>query len=131
MKKILLVAVLMLMVSVVFAQGAYPIPAYNVYVTGQFLFTDNGAILSTTNNQPLSAEKRDMNVENSGGGTNKPSDGSGIVVVIYRLDRSIVLGPYFVPSGQNINVPIDSSPWGVTVSAKTGDFVSVWTDSGN
>jgi hypothetical protein len=131
MKKILLVAVLMLMVSVVFAQSTNPIPSYNVYVTGQSLFVDNGASLSTTNNQILSAEKRDMNVENSGGGSNKPGDGSIIVVVIYRLDRSIVLGPYFVPSGQNINVPIDNSPWGVAVVANSGDFVSVWTNSGN
>jgi hypothetical protein len=131
MKKILLLTVSILMVTVVFGRTTNPIPSYNVFVTGQALFVDNGSGAGTVGDQKLSAEKRDMNVENGAGGTNSPSDLSSIIVIIYRLDRSIVLGPYLVPAGQNLSVPIDDSPWAVSVVAGSGDYVSVWTDNGN
>ena len=71
MKKIFLLAVSILMVTLTFGQTVDPIPSYNVLVTGKANFTDNSTI-STTGTQPLNYEKRDVNVSNDGGGSNLP-----------------------------------------------------------
>jgi hypothetical protein len=71
-----------------------------------------------------------MDVENDGGA--KPTDPrSPIVVYIFTLDHSVVFGPYIVPSGQTLSVPIDDSAWGVSISTDSPTFVSVWTDDGS
>ena len=69
MKKIFLLAVSILMVTLTFGQTVDPIPSYNVLVTGKANFTDNSTI-STTGTQPLNYEKRDVNVSSDGGGAN-------------------------------------------------------------
>lgn len=120
------------MVTVVFGQSTNPIPSYNVLITGKAIFVDQSSAEVVNNNQILSAEKRDMNVDNNGGGSNSPdpNQGPSIVVYIFTLDHSIVLGPYIVPSGQNISVPIDDSAWGVAIGTDSQVNVSVWTDDG-
>ncbi len=133
MKKIFLLAVSILMVTLTFGQTVDPIPSYNVLVTGKANFTDNSTI-STTGTQPLNYEKRDVNVSSDGGGSNTPSgggSGSPIVVYVYTLDRTVVLGPFFVPSGQTLTVPIDQNAWGVLVGDDSPTYVSVWEDDGN
>jgi hypothetical protein len=130
MKKILLFTFYVLMATIVFGQSNDPIPSYNVLVQGNVSFIESG--VSITNNLNYSADKRDMNVSNDGTGTvPAPGSGGSIIVVIYRLDHSISLGPYVVPSQQNLSVPIDNNPWGVTVVAVSPTYVSVWTDNGN
>jgi hypothetical protein len=130
MKKIFLILFSLLMVTVVFGQSVNPIPSYNVFVTGNAVFVSQNIAVAGTNNQILSADKRDMDVENDGGA--KPTDPrSPIVVYIFTLDHSVVFGPYIVPSGQTLSVPIDDSAWGVSISTDSPTFVSVWTDDGS
>jgi hypothetical protein len=131
MKKLFLLTVSILMVTVVFGQSISkptdPIPSYNVLVIGQLGFGEN--VLAINGNQSLNAEKRDMNVSNDNGGSNAPvGEGLPIGVLIYRLDHSIILGPFSVPSGETLSVPIDDGLWGVTIGTDTPTYVSVWTD---
>ena len=130
MKKILLFTFYVLMATIVFGQSNDPIPSFNVFVQGNVSFIESA--VNINNNFNFSADKKDMNVSNDGTGTvpNKGSGGS-IIVVIYRLDNSISLGPYVVPAQQNLNVPIDNNPWGVSVVAVSPTYVSVWTDNGD
>jgi hypothetical protein len=130
MKKILLFTLSILMATIVFGQSNDPIPSYNVFVQGNVSFIESA--VNITNNVNFSADKRDMNVSNDGTGT-IPFKGSGgsIIVVIYRLDHSISLGPYVIPPQQNLSVPIDNNPWGVTVVAVSVAYVSVWIDDGD
>ncbi len=132
MKKILLLVVSILMVTVVFGQTkAYHIPSYNTLVTGTANFV-SGFNISTTNNQALSPDKRDVDVENDGGAQspNPGSIGPSIVVLIYSLSNYTILGPYTVSSGQTITVPIDDSAWGVTITTCAPTYVSLWMDNG-
>ena len=131
MKKIILLTVSILMVTVVFGQtpngsSQMPIPSYNVPVTGRALFVGNTTNIN--NNQALIAEKRDMNVSNEGGG-NGPVGGT-MTVYITRVDQSIVLGPYSIGAGQTISVPIENSPWDVIMVTSQTTLVNVWIDNG-
>jgi hypothetical protein len=127
MKKILLLTISILMVTAVFAKvkAGNPIPSYNVPVTNKAYFQEDNA--SIMNNIPTD-EKRDMNISNDTPG-NKPSGyGYGTLqVIIYRLDQSIVLGPFFIPLGETLTVPIDGGRWGVAAQAEDPTLMSVWT----
>jgi hypothetical protein len=52
-----------------------------------------------------------------------------MVVYIYRLDNSIILGPFAISETQAITVPIDENSWGVYAEATSLTLISVWTDS--
>jgi len=130
MKKIFLLTISILMVTAVFAkaQGANPIPSYNVPVENKAYFQENNSILG---NYDLSKEKRDINVSNDGsaGNGNGPvGGGSSIAVYIYRLDQSVKLGPFIVPAGETLTIPIDVYQWGVYTQTNNPTNVSVWTN---
>jgi len=126
MKKIFLLTISILMVNIVFAKTGNPIPSYNFLLTSNATFQENNPGGPVNYNHP-SDEKRDMDVTNGASG-NGPTGGCSIVVYIYRLDNSIVLGPYSVPSGQTLTVPIDGNAWGVAVSTNSPTYISVWAD---
>ena len=127
MKKILLLTVSILMVSVTF--GQFPIPSFNVPVTGKALFVSTGTININGTSQSLIAEKRDVNVTNEGGG-NGPIGGY-LMFFVTCATQPIVLGPYTVAAGQTISVPIDDGQWGVAIGTSQTTPVSVWIDYGN
>ena len=129
MKKIIILTISILMVSTVFARRVKadnPIPSFNVPVTNTASFQELNAGLS---NYAPTDEKRDMNVENGAGG-NRPVPGNGsITVYVYRVDHSVILGPYIVSPGQTISVTIDEHKWGVYALAESPAIMSVWTNS--
>jgi len=130
MKKILLLTISILMVTAVFAKvkAANPIPSYNVPVANNAYFQENNSILG---NYDPSKEKRDMNVSNDGtaGNGNGPvGGGSSIAVYIYRLDQSVKLGPFIIPAGETLTIPIDLNQWGVYTQTNNPTNVSVWTN---
>ena len=128
MKKIFLLTISILMVTAVFAkaQGANPIPSYNVPVENKAYFQENKLIPS---NYDPSKERRDMNVSNGGPGGNKNvPESSAVTVYIYRVDQSIVLGPFIVPAGETLTIQIDVYQWGVYTQTNNPTNVSVWTN---
>jgi len=127
MKKILFLTISLLMITAVFAKvrAANPIPSFSVLLTDQATFQEDPSIPISSN---LILEKRDMNVSNDG---SPLSDGPGtptITVYIYRLDRSVILGPYTISVGARISVPIDGNRWGVYAQTNSPTMISVWTD---
>jgi hypothetical protein len=127
MKKILFLTISILFVTVVFAKAGNPIPSYNILVTGKAYFQEDNSNLNTNG---AIYRKRHINVSNDGTpATNGPIiGGSSIVVYIYRLDNSIVLGPFEISEGQPITVPIDNNSWGVSAEATSPTLISVWTN---
>ena len=128
MKKIFLLTISILMVTAVFAkaQGANPIPSYNVPVENKVYFQENNSILGNYN---PNKEKRDMNVSNDGSGGNKNvPESSAVTVYIYRLDQSVKLGPFIIPAGETLTIPIDLNQWGVYTQTNNPTNVSVWTN---
>ncbi|MGA3014342.1 MAG: hypothetical protein ABSD71_09945 [Bacteroidales bacterium] len=126
MKKILLLTVSILMVSVTF--GQYSIPSYNVPVTGTVVFVSPNTINANGTSPSLIAEKRDVSVTNEGGG-NGPTGGSLVFYVICTT-QPIVLGPYTVGPGQTVSVPIDANQWNVSMYTSQTTLVNVWIDNG-
>jgi hypothetical protein len=128
MKKILFLAISILMVTAVFAKvkASNPIPSYNVLVTNESTFLESISILII---YAPSDEKREMNVTNEGsaGNGNGPV-GSFISVYIYRLDQSVKLGPFIIPAGETLTVPIDGYNWGVFTQTNNPTYMSVWTN---
>lgn len=126
MKKIILLTISILMVTVTFARQGNPIPSYRVPISNKAYFVET---ISVSANQDLSKEKRDMNVSNDGsaGNGNTPGRASDIIVQIFNLKGDVVLGPFVISSGQTLTVPIDGSGWGVSAEAYSPTYVSVWT----
>ena len=128
MKKIFLLTISILMVTAVFAQvkAANPITSYNVPVANKAYFQENNSILGNYN---PNKEKRDMNVSNDGSGGNKNvPESSAVTVYIYRLDQSVKLGPFIIPAGETLTIPIDVNQWGVYTQTNNPTNVSVWTN---
>ncbi|HZX62468.1 MAG TPA: hypothetical protein VFE66_04575 [Bacteroidales bacterium] len=130
MKKILLLTISILMVTALFAKvkASNPIPSYNVLVTNESTFQETISVLSS---YAPSDEKRQMNVTNEGsaGNGNGPvGGGSSIAVYIYRLDQSVKLGPFVIPAGETLTVPIDGYNWGVFTQTNNPTYISVWTN---
>lgn len=125
MKKIFLLTISILMVTAVFAKvkAANPIPSYNVTVTNNAYFQESA---SAAGKDDPNKERRDINVSNDGAGTNRPESSSALTVYIYRLDQSIVLGPFIVPAGEILTVPIDGYQWGVFTQTDNPTNISVW-----
>jgi hypothetical protein len=127
MKKILLLTISILMCTAVFSKvkATGPIPSFNVPVLDKgYFYEDN----STPTNYDPSKERRDMNISNDGAGTNRPVS-TGMTVYIYRLDQSVVLGPFIVSNGETLTVPIDGNHWGVIIQTSDPTNISVWTSN--
>lgn len=124
--KVMFLVISVLLVTAVSAKAGNPIPSYNFQLTKNANFQETNF---GTGNSDLSKDRRDMNVSNDGPGSYKPGgNGSGwITVMIYRLDYSVMMGPYFVRQGQTLTVPIDGHPWGVYAHASHKSTISVWT----
>jgi hypothetical protein len=126
MKKIILLTVSILIVSAVFARAGNPIPSFNVPVSNKAYFQEDPTLPS---NYVPTDEKRDMNVSNDTPGGHGPvGNGLGAIqVVIYRLDQSIVLGPFTISAGQTLTIPIDGERWGVAAQTSDPTYMSVWS----
>jgi hypothetical protein len=124
MKKILFLTISILIVTVVFAKASNPIPSYNILVTDKAYFQEDNASLNTNG---LIYAKRQVTVSNDGTpATDGPTGGSSLVVYIYRLDNSIVLGPFVISERQTITATIDENLWGVYAEAYSPTLISVW-----
>lgn len=130
MKKIFFLIISILIVTVVCVKAGNPIPSFNVPLTHQAYFQEDNSGIGA-NGEGLCKEKRDMNVSNEAGGGRTSPFGPGsatITVYIYRLDQSVILGPYEIREGKRISVPIDNNLWGVSTATDNPTYVSVWTD---
>ncbi len=124
MKKIILLSISILMMTAVLAKGQNPIPSYNVPVSKVAVFSE----VSTPGGLGFKDEKRDVNVSNGPSG-NRPIQASPtLIVYIYRLDNTQVLGPFEVGYGQTITVTIDDESWGVRAETDALTYMSVWTN---
>lgn len=125
LKKIILLVISIFMVSAVFAKPGNPIPSFNFLLKNQAYFQETN---SGINNLVLKPEKRDMNVSNDTPGNKSIGFGGSnrITVYIYRLDLSVILGPFIVHPGETLSVPIDGHRWGVFASSHHQTFISVW-----
>ncbi len=134
MKKIILLTISILIVTITFAKAGNPIPSYNAPISNRDYFVEAQSI--PTGVDP-SKEKRDMNVSNDTPGSKSFIQGGfssiqdNIAVYVYRLDNTIVLGPYMIAPGETVTVGIDGNLWGVYTQTSGLAFVSVWTDGGH
>jgi hypothetical protein len=128
LKKIILLAISIFMVSAVFAKPVNPIPSFKFLLKNKDYFQETNLAI---NNFVLRPEKRDMNISNDTPG-NKPNGlggSDGITVYVYRLDQSIILGPFIVHSGETLSVPIDGHLWGVFADSHHQTVISVWINN--
>jgi hypothetical protein len=122
MKKILLITVFAVLLLAPFTsiEAQIEIPAYNVELTGS-------TITFEENHPPLpfmSAEERKLNVDAI---DNSPSTTASINIIVYKLDATIVYGPYTVYEGSVFDMDIDENEWGVDIiSYSSGAIASVW-----
>jgi hypothetical protein len=124
MKKLLLITVFVCVAAISQAFAANPIPSYNVLVNGRAVFQESSKpIIGGTN---TTKERRQMNVQTSVASPTAGFSQSIVVTSVYRLDGTIVLGPYYLVVGQRIAVGIDNQTWGVSVATDAAR-VSVWT----
>jgi hypothetical protein len=123
MKKTILISIALFMVAAISVKAANPIPSYNVPVNSRTVFLEDRSTLCVVNN---GEEKRDMNIQNSGGGY--APEVSYISVIVYRLDNQKTKGPYIIMSGEHLSVPIDGKEWGVIMDPSSTSTVSVWID---
>jgi hypothetical protein len=135
MKKIILLTISILMVSVAFAKAGNPIPSYNVPISNKDYFVEDNSL---PNAFAPCDEKRDMNISNDTPGSKQlgsggfSSNSGNIAVYIYRLDQTIILGPYVLAPGEKLTIRIDGNLWGVTTQTNPNElaYVSVWTTGG-
>jgi hypothetical protein len=103
----------------------YPIPSYNITVTGYAEFEEGYSGL--TSDQPLG--RRDLNIQSKPNG-NEPAE-CGITVWVFTLDRQTVLGPYSMGCEDNLCVDIDDNEWGTLVYSEYDIAVDVWIGTGS
>jgi hypothetical protein len=124
MKKILILAVLFLLLSAVFASAGNPIPSINFQLKKTATFQEG---IQGPNNNSFSDERRDMHVSNDGsGGNGHGPERHAVIIYVYRLDGSKTKGPYHVDPGETVTVPIDGHQWGVYARSQHPSVISVW-----
>ncbi|RLD86888.1 MAG: hypothetical protein DRJ09_11210 [Bacteroidetes bacterium] len=105
----------------VFAQ--YPIASYDTPTAPGTYFT-----MSHATSPSMSAEKRKMNVNTTGGSSAPTSE--FVTFMVYSLDMQDFKGPYTIQIGSSKSIPIDERQWGLVVLGQTGDcLMSVYTES--
>jgi hypothetical protein len=123
MKKTIIVTITLLMVAITAAKAINPIPSYKVVIYHSTVFQEVQLGIDTAS---LTKEKRDMNIQNSGG--NYGPEALVVIAYLYRLDLRIPQGPYTIAAGETLSVPIDGKPWGVILIPSRPTIVSVWID---
>jgi hypothetical protein len=135
MKKIaFLIVFILLCCTIQQAFCQYPIPSYNVQVTGWAVFKDGGIIPGSNNVINLnknrifsSLAKRTMDIKFNCPGTTLMGNCQATVWV-YSLDGTTILGPFYVNGGDVLSVPIDDRDWGVVVKSDDDVSVDVWIE---
>ena len=125
MKKIILFSIAIVMMSAIIAKGQIAIPSYNVPISKSASFAEMTA--ASLNDQ--TKEKRDMNVSNGPSGNRPIQTSPTVIVYVYRLDHSQIQGPFAIPYGQTISVPIDDQSWGVSAETDAPTYLSVWINN--
>jgi len=126
MKTKFVISILALMAFVslkVFCQHfpTYPIPSYNIPLDSLANFAEK----SFSDQSAPTDGKREMNVQI------RPKVLTGTcsaTVWVYSLDRTTILGPYDIVSGQVLSVEIDDREWGVLVESEDEVIVDVWIE---
>ncbi len=123
MKKILLITVFAVLLLAPFTsiKAQIEIPAYNVTLIGSTIsFEEDHPPLPF-----LAAEERNVIVIAN---DDNPST-AWINIIVYKLDASVVYGPYTVYEGSGFDMDIDENEWGVDITSySTGAKVSVWIE---
>lgn len=106
------------------AQEQYPIPSFNVELTGDnttFEETEGLVLIS-----PMTIAEKNIRIKVD---DNNPQQTSWVTVIIYSLDGQDELGPYTVVEGTPLEVPVDEREWGVmVVNYLDGAILSVWKE---
>lgn len=106
------------------AQEQYPIPSFNVELTGvntTFEETEGVVLIS-----PMTIAEKNIRIKVD---DSNPQQTSWVTVMIYSLDGQDELGPYTVMEGFPLEVPIDDREWGVKVmNYLEGAVLSVWIE---
>lgn len=125
MKKLFLLALFLVLLAGLPAEGQNPIPSWNTQVRGKANFVERLPQLPV-DGTPLRG-KRVLHL--SGQGT-----ASVPVVVatvwVYCKETGIVIGPLELTSGEPLAVDIDENEWGVWIECDTQIIVNVWIDDG-
>jgi hypothetical protein len=127
MKKLRLIATIVLLTGTLKLFAAHPIPSYNVQVTNRANFQE------MTQNNSQAKEKRIMNIQTNSVTMNSAS-GSVSVVFVYKLNGHKRLGPYYLECGDQLSVEIDNSKWGVVMELQSPwdpVLASVWIGQGS
>ena len=123
MKKLLVITVLAILIFAPFStlKAQYEIASYDVELSG--------STISFEEDQPpapyMAAEERKLNVD-----TNDDSLSiSWITIIVYKLDATVVYGPYTVYEDVIFEMDIDEDEWAVDVTSySSGTKASVWIE---
>ncbi len=124
MKKLILIAIVALIAAVPFqkANAQFTIPAYNVQVTANTTFEDNGF---NAQNQDREERYLSVDVEDQ----HRGSDEAWVTIVLYKLNGNLSIGPFKVKEGKTFQMALNADNWGVKVlSASEDASMSVWED---
>jgi hypothetical protein len=103
----------------------YPIPSYDVLVTQQAYFEEQGNDVLIN---PIPQSKREVNIHVQCPTTS--SDSLCAEVWVFSLDEKNILGPYYEDNNDVLSVPIDDRLWGVYIEVTHELNVSVWIGAG-
>jgi len=124
MKKILLLTAVFFFAQIAYVLAYMPIPAYKVPVGHHQNFVEKPGGKKGDHDPKA---KRDMHVQSSVT-SGKPTLA---IIWVYSLDGQDILGPFYLLSGQSIDVPIDARDWGVYVQSDDHVIISVWVSYGD
>jgi hypothetical protein len=126
MKKIILISVMLMFVSLNYLVASKPIPAYNVKINSTTNFIERGG---GNSGFTFTEGRRQVNVESS---TTHTGPISGYTFVyVYKLDFSVVLGPFKLYPDNVLSVDIDEDKWGVLVQTDQDLSITIWISYDN
>ena len=120
--------ILIILMAGCFMQGrsqsipTWPIPSYGISVTGFGNFLPQ-QVKSPVDNLD---KKREVHIHLRSASAEQPE--CSATVWVYRVDYSIILGPYAMLCGETLDVEIDEEDWGVLVQTTYSVVVDVWYD---
>ena len=121
MKKLILSFTCLLGI-IISSYAQYPIPSYNVPVYPAAAFVDQTITPAVTKDAPMQKRRVVIQVSSS----SPESTSNRVTVYVFRIDKSIILGPYYLNGDSPLYVDIDDQEWGVLVQAEYKVDVSVW-----
>ena len=125
MKKLICFLMILALGAGIHVQASKPIPSFKAKISNAANFQEK----NTGCNAPMSGDlkgKRSMIIMANVVGPAK----TPVIIWVYSLDLTTVLGPFVIFGDGQITVPVDDRDWGVIVQCTDKVEVSVYSEDG-